>query len=157
MHKDLKSPALLIALSMLSFSALAANGGCPAGKEGKQPKTPLTKQVGDLDVHLESEMDLGLEAINSPGWQFRARTVTIGAGTVIPLHSHNERPETVMMKHGGLTIYELDCTVGYTMQEGEVYQSGHGKQHWAVNETDHPVVMYVTDLLTKDNFPVGSK
>lgn len=71
------------------------------------------------------------------------------------MHSHNDRPETVMMKHGELTIYESDCKVPYTMKEGEVYQSGHGKSHWAKNQSDHYSVMYVVDLVKKDSFPVS--
>ncbi|KRG68771.1 cupin domain-containing protein [Pseudoxanthomonas dokdonensis] len=150
-------PGVCLTFAMcVPMLASAANGGCPSGKSGPQPLPPATQAKGEVDVHVEAEMDLGLEAIASPGWRYRARTVTIPAGVVIPLHSHDKRPETVMMKHGGLTIYELDCTVGYTMQEGQVYQSGHGKQHWAVNETDHPAVMYVVDLVSKDSFPTST-
>lgn len=39
-----------------------------------------------------------------------------------------------MMKYGEPTIYETDYKVGYKMKEGEIYQSGHGKTHWAINE-----------------------
>ncbi|WP_417330192.1 cupin domain-containing protein [Halomonas cupida] len=138
---------------MSPVAAVASNGGCPSGKEGPTPFTPITERSGLINVHVAAEMPLSEEAINDPGWRFRARTVTISPGATIPIHSHDQRPETVTMKHGALMIYETDCTVGYSMQEGEIYQSGHGKSHWAVNETDDYAVMYVVDLVKTDSFP----
>lgn len=148
------SNALIIAALFITPSVFAANGGCPVGQEGKNPLTPPGVQKGVVEVHLNAEMPLGDQAINAPGWRFRSRTITIGPGAVIPLHSHDQRPETPVMKHGSVTIYETDCKVGYVMKEGDVYQSGRGKSHWAVNETDHYAVMYVVDLVKDDSFPV---
>lgn len=145
---------------ILAFSGIgmahASNGGCPKGQEGSSPFKAATVQKGIVEVFTESELPLADETINAPGWRFRARTITIAPGAVIPLHSHNDRPETVMMKHGELTIYESDCKVPYTMKEGEVYQSGRGKSHWATNQSSHYSVMYVVDLVNKDTFPINS-
>lgn len=142
-----------IATLLSPAAALAADGGCPAGMQGPTPFTPITERSGLVNVHVAAEMPLSEEAINDPGWRFRARTVTISPGATIPVHSHDQRPETVTMKHGELMIYETDCTVGYPMREGEIFQSGHGKSHWAVNQTDDYAVMYVVDLVKTDSFP----
>lgn len=54
-----------------------------------------------------------------------------------------------MMKHGELTTYETVCKTGYKMKEGEVYQSGHGKSHWAeMNQVIIPLCMWLTWLKT---------
>lgn len=92
------------------------------------------KQKGSVKVYTESELPLDNETIRAQAWRFRARSIAITPATIIPLHSHNDRPETVMMKYGEPTIYETDYKVGYKMKEGEIYQSGHGKTHWAINE-----------------------
>ncbi|GDX06619.1 cupin domain-containing protein [Buttiauxella sp. A111] len=154
----MKHLTLIIAAS-LAFSApvFASNGGCPVGKEGATPFTPQNAQQGEVFVHTAAEMNLGEETIHAEGWKFRARTITLSPHAVVPLHSHNDRPETVTMKQGAITIYETTCTVPYTMKEGEVYQSAHGKSHWAVNESDDYATMYVVDLVNKDTFPTSKK
>lgn len=144
--------ALIISGTSLAH---ASNGGCPTGQEGLSEYPVPSSTKGIVEVHTESELPLAGETINAPGWRFRARTITISPGAVIPLHSHNDRPETAMMKHGELTIYESDCKVPYTMKEGVVFQSGHGKSHWVKNQSDHYSVMYVVDLVKKDSFPVS--
>lgn len=155
MIRNAMNPWIFIALTVLGIqSAVAANGGCPAGETGPATQKAVTEQKGNVEVYTESELPLDNETINARGWRFRARSIAVAPGATIPLHSHNDRPETVMMKHGELTVYETDCQVGYKMKEGEVYQSGHGKSHWVVNESNHYSVMYVVDLVKEDSFPV---
>ncbi|WP_234262497.1 cupin domain-containing protein [Klebsiella aerogenes] len=156
-HQVIKILTFTMMLASPGPGVWAANGGCPAGDAGKAEQPPVTSQKGIVEVYTEAELPLANEAMHAPGWRFRARSVAIGPGAVIPLHSHDNRPETVMMKHGQLTIYETDCKTGYTMKEGDVYQSGHGKSHWAVNESGHFSIMYVVDLVKDDTFPVADK
>lgn len=157
MHFKRIAKYIVLSASFISGVSVAhaANGGCPVGQEGPSGYPVASSTQGIVAVHSESELPLAGETINAPGWRFRARTITIAPGAIISMHSHNDRPETVMMKHGELTIYESDCKVPYTMKEGEVYQSGHGKSHWVKNQSDHYSVMYVVDLVKKDSFPVS--
>jgi quercetin dioxygenase-like cupin family protein len=134
-------------------AANAQNGGCPVGQEGVSQFIAPKESKGIIEVYQESELSLANETINAPGWRFRARTITVAPGAIIPIHSHNDRPETAMMKHGELTVYESGCKIPYTMKEGEIFQSGHGTSHWVVNQSDHYSVMYVVDLVKSDTFP----
>ena len=156
MKHSIAAVLAVTAAAAAAAPALAANGGCPAGQEGKTPFTAPTASKGHVDTHIYAQMPLGEQAIKAPGWRFRSRAIAVGPGAVIAVHSHNERPETVTMKQGELKIYETNCKVGYAMKEGEVFQSGHGKEHWAANETDHTAIMYVVDLVKEDTFPGGA-
>lgn len=147
--------AAILGLSVMASSVFAS--GCPAGKEGASPFARMTETVGQLEVTLEALTDLGGEAINATNWKYRARSVVIARGAVIAWHSHDKRPELVMMKHGSLTIYEDNCTVGYAMEEGRVFHNGHGDSHWARNEGESAAVMYVTDIYSQDSFPVSAQ
>ncbi|MEH6578923.1 MAG: cupin domain-containing protein [Amphritea sp.] len=150
MHKH---PILTAASLLLVLSGPVIASGCPEGKEGPNPLTPLTELKGDVAVHTYAKMDLGKEAINAKGWTFRARSIMFAPGSVVQLHSHDKRPETAMMKHGKVTIYETNCTVPYVMGEGDIYQSGAGDAHWAVNHSDEHAIMFVADILSTDTFP----
>ncbi|MGX5218676.1 cupin domain-containing protein [Pseudomonas segetis] len=146
--------ASIVATCVLALSpAIVFGSGCPKGKEGPTPFKPITESSGSLDVQIYSQTDLGSEAIKAEGWRFRARTIVFGKDAVAPLHSHDKRPETAVMKHGSVTVYEQNCTVSYEMKEGDVYQSGHGDAHWVVNTSGAPAVMFVVDLVNEDSFP----
>lgn len=146
--------SVVLALFCTIWAGPALASGCPAGKIGPTPFKPITETKGNLTVNTYHVMDLSREEIAAPGWKFRVRAITVPAGAMIALHSHDKRPETVTMKHGTLTIYEQNCTIGYGMTEGQVYQSGRNDAHWAVNETKDAAVMYVVDLVSKDTFPI---
>lgn len=144
----------IIALSLSSTAAFAS--GCPVGKEGPSPFTPVTTTEGDIQVHGYQVTDLSQEAIAADGWKLRSRSIAFPAGSVIALHSHEQRPEMAMMKHGTVTVYESNCTVSYQMKEGDVFQSGKGDAHWVGNESEEIAVMYVVDVFAKESFP-GAK
>lgn len=155
--KSLSTMGLLAVCLFSSGFSMASNGVCPAGKEGPSPFEKPAKESPGIVVHVSNEMDLTKEAIAADGWRFRARTIVIPPGAAIPLHSHNERPETAVMKSGEVTVYEPDCTVPYVMREGVVTQNGHGKSHWVRNESDEYSIMYVVDLVKQDSFPGTAK
>lgn len=143
--------ALIIALS--STAALA--GECPAGKEGPTPFKPAMETKGSIQVVNNGQFDLDNEAVAAKGWHLRSRTIYFGKDSVAQIHSHDERPEIATMLSGSVTIYAKNCTVGVKMKPGEVYRSGRGDSHWAVNDSGAPAVMYATDIYSKDTFPVS--
>lgn len=140
-------------ISLLLFTSSSFAGGCPEGQVGKNPLPPATKASGKLYIHQQAQMQLGEQTINADGWRFRSRTLTFAPGTVVPLHSHENRPETAEMKVGQVRVYESNCKVPYTMAQGEVFQSGKGDSHWVINESDSIAVMSVVDLVKTDSFP----
>ncbi|OBS95511.1 hypothetical protein A9261_15140 [Vibrio tasmaniensis] len=106
-----------------------------------------TKRIGVVYVDIKADISLTNEAIKAEGWRFRTRTITMAPGAVVPVHSHNDRPEMAMMKHGNVFIYEVGCTKPYRMAEGDVYHNESGLSHWAINESNDYSVMYVTELV----------
>ncbi|MCX2789535.1 cupin domain-containing protein [Vibrio sp. Sgm 5] len=143
----------LLSTTVLSFNVIA--GGCPIGMEGSTQFTPPTKKSGEIYVDIKAEVKLDDQAIAAEGWKYRTRTITFSPGAVVPVHSHDDRPEMAMMKHGEVTIYETNCKVPYVMKEGDVYHNELGISHWAVNDTDDFAVMYVTDLVKTESFPIN--
>ena len=142
----------LLSTTVLSFNVIA--GGCPTGMEGPSEHKAPTKSSGEIHVDIKAEVKLDDQVIKASGWKFRTRTITMSPGAVVPVHSHNDRPEMAMMKHGEVTIYETNCKKPYVMKEGDVYHNELGISHWAINETDDFAIMYVTDLVKNESFPI---
>lgn len=137
----------LLAAAVFSAGGVAHAGGCPEGKQGPTPFEAVTESSGDIKVHEYQRLDLGAERMAAEGRVLRARTISFGPGAVVQLHSHDNRPETAMMKHGTVTVFETNCQVSYPMREGVVYQSGIGDDHWVSNDTEETAVMLVVDIL----------
>ncbi|HAV1831699.1 TPA: cupin domain-containing protein [Enterobacter hormaechei subsp. steigerwaltii] len=144
-----------IASVLILSSVTAFAGECPAGKEGPTPFKPVLETKGPIQVTDNGEIKLDSEAVNAKGWHLRSRTLYFGKDAIAQLHSHDSRPEIATMLSGSVTIYAENCTVGVKMKPGEVYRSGRGDSHWAVNESGAPAVMYATDIFSKDTFPVS--
>lgn len=147
----MKTLTTLTLISALGSTAAYA-GGCPVGKEGPMPIDAVTESSAGIDVTIYQTMDLGEQTIAAEGWNMRARTIAFPPGSKVKLHSHEDRPEMAVMKHGSVTIYEANCTVPFDMTEGVVFQSGKGDDHWAINDTEETAVMFVVDLLTSGDF-----
>ncbi|EEE38531.1 Cupin domain protein [Rhodobacteraceae bacterium KLH11] len=147
----MKSLATLTLISTLGATTAFA-GGCPEGQEGAMVNPPVTESSDGIDVTIYQVMDLSNQTIAAEGWNMRARTIAFPPRSVVKLHSHNDRPEIAVMKHGTVTVYESNCKVPYDMIEGEVFQSGRGDSHWVTNDSDETAVMYVVDLLTSSEF-----
>lgn len=151
----MKSIHKVVALLLAFSPAVALAGECPAGKEGPNPLETVTKSSGMLQVVNNGEIQLGEEAVKADGWRLRSRTIYFGKDAVAQVHSHDKRPEIATMLSGEVTIYATNCTVGVVMKPGDVYKSEHGDEHWAVNESGAPAVMYATDVVSVDTFPVS--
>jgi len=105
---------------------------------------PPTENKG-LEVKPMGTIDLAPEM---PAHQLRLRSVLMGPGGVIALHSHGDRPAFVYVLEGTLTELKEG---GYTQEykSGEVLVESRDVTHWAENRGTSKVVFIVTDLMKK--------
>ncbi len=85
---------------------------------------------------------------NCPGHVLRMRRVTFAPGASIPMHSHKERPEVVLVMEGTLT----NTVKGQSptqLEAGTVGTNGPEVEHSPANESSNPVVLLVADVIKK--------
>ena len=85
---------------------------------------------------------------NCPGHVLRMRRVTFAPGASIPMHSHKERPEVVLVMEGTLT----NTVKGQSptqLAAGTAGTNGPEVEHEPANETSKPVVLLVAELIKK--------
>jgi quercetin dioxygenase-like cupin family protein len=85
---------------------------------------------------------------NCPGHVLRMRRVTFAPGASIPMHSHKERPEVVLVMEGTLT----NTVKGQSptqLAAGTVGINGPEVEHEPANETSKPVVILTAELIKK--------
>ena len=101
------------------------------------PKGVEPQELGRVDV-----------GENCPGHVLRMRRVTFEPGASIPMHSHKERPEVVLVMEGTLT----NTVKGQSPTQlavGTAGINGTEVEHVAANETSKPVVVLGVDLIKK--------
>ncbi len=133
--------------TMTATPAVAEIFGCPTDQVGPNPRKPVTKPIGQIESQTHFAIALGEHAMNAKGWNFRARSILFGAHSAGPVHSHARQPEFVMVKHGTIVLEDTHCKVPIVLQEGQVYHAGAHNEHWGVNPTGNPVIVYIVDLL----------
>ena len=85
---------------------------------------------------------------NCPGHVLRMRRVTFAPGASIPMHSHKERPEVILVMEGTLT----NTVKGQSptqLAPGTVILNGPEVEHLPANETSTPVVILAAELIKK--------
>jgi quercetin dioxygenase-like cupin family protein len=85
---------------------------------------------------------------NCPGHVIRMRRVTFAPGASIPMHSHKERPEVILVIEGTLT----NTVKGQSRTQlaaGTVGMNGPEIEHEPANETSKPVVLLTAELIKK--------
>lgn len=145
--------SMALGLLGLISPATAQAEPCPSGIVG-DPGAPPTTSSGTAVVANQASTELSGEEILAPGWRLRTRTITFAPGAIVSLHSHDKRPEMATMLVGTVMIYQLGCKLPIAMRPHEVHSNGRGVAHWAVNESKEFAVMYVTDLVAEESFPI---
>ena len=83
-----------------------------------------------------------------PGYQLRLRHVMFEAGSMIGMHSHQERPAFSYILEGTLTVDTEGGDVR-EYQPGEVITESRDVTHWGENRGTSPVVIVGVDLIKK--------
>ena len=136
----------------VAFAATAHAGACPADKvvadgKGQKMSTAAAKDVKDV---VRATTDLATESVGVKGRQFRLRQLDIGAGGIVPWHSHDNRPAMIYIVSGEVIEYASNCAVPIVHRAGDVAPEKKGTSHWWQNTGTAPAVLISVDL-----FPVA--
>jgi len=140
-----------IALAILGAANLAGSAiaGCPGDKvvaDGKGQKMVNFGPKDVTDVVIEAT-DLSTQKVALPGYQFRARRLTIKPGGIVPWHSHGERPANIFIVEGAITEYRSTCAVPIEHPAGDVTAEAGQLSHWWRNNTNKPAVLVSSDIV----------
>ena len=141
-----------VALALLGATALAgttAFAGCPADKivpdgQGQKMVDYGPKDVTDVVVEAT---DLSAQKVALPGYQFRARRLTIKPGGIVPWHSHNERIAMIYVVKGEIVEYASSCAEPIVHGVGDIAREAKGTSHWWKNTGTETVELISVDIL----------
>jgi quercetin dioxygenase-like cupin family protein len=118
------------------------------GRDGSDDRVRTGFGVGAADPERAQELARVDAGENCPGHVLRMRRVTFEPGASIPMHSHKERPEVVLVMEGTLT----NTVKGQSptqLAAGTAGTNGPEVEHEPANETSKPVVLLVAELIKK--------
>ena len=138
----------------MSFAAAANAGECPADKrvadgQGQKPGPTTPKDVTDV---VRATTDLAKEPLALQGRQFRLRQLDMKPGSIVPWHSHGNRPAMIYIVSGEVIEYASNCAVPIVHKAGDVAPEKNGTSHWWTNPGKTTAVLISVDL-----FPVEDK
>lgn len=141
-----------IAIALLGAASLAGSAsfaGCPADKivpDGRGQKMVEYGPKDVTDVVVEAT-DLSTQKVALPGYQFRARRLTIKPGGVVPWHSHNERVAMIYVVKGEIVEYASSCAEPIVHKVGDIAREAKGTSHWWKNTGTESVELISVDIL----------
>jgi quercetin dioxygenase-like cupin family protein len=104
---------------------------------------------GIVDKTIAS-VEIDKEPFNIDGRLFRMRTLTVEPGTIVPWHSHADRPAIMYVIKGEITEYASNCAAPVTYKPGDYVAEGPGLAHWWQNHGDETVMLVSADLLKQE-------
>jgi quercetin dioxygenase-like cupin family protein len=126
---------------MFAFGAatpVLADAKCPAEHNEPGVRPAPSAEIWD-GAQLATEgivdetiatVEIDKEPFNIKGRVLRTRTLKIEPGTVVPWHSHDDRPAIMYVVKGELTEYASNCAVPVTYKTGDYVAEGPGLSHW---------------------------
>jgi quercetin dioxygenase-like cupin family protein len=145
----------IAALAMLAAVSIAANAGeCPADKvvaEGKGQPMSAAEPAKAVTDKVITSTELAKEPVAIQGRLFRARLLEIGAGGVVPWHSHGDRPALILISSGEITEYASTCAVPIVHKAGDITAEKSPTSHWWKNHGTTPVVIHSFDLFRAED------
>lgn len=85
----------------------------------------------------------------------RFRRVDVGAGGIVPYHSHENRPAILFIFEGEIVEYNSRHETPRVHKAGSIIAEHGDVSHWWKNETDAPVVIYAADLAEVEHCTSG--
>jgi quercetin dioxygenase-like cupin family protein len=142
----------------LVLASAASAAECPPEHKRAGVRPPPSNKIWDgarlatdgiVDKTIAS-VEIDKEPFNIKGRVLRTRTLRIEPGTVVPWHSHDDRPAIMYVVEGELTEYASNCAVPVTYKAGDYVAEGPGLSHWWQNHGDETTMLVSTDLLRKE-------
>jgi quercetin dioxygenase-like cupin family protein len=138
---------LITIAAALMTAGLVHAGQCPADKVAANDLAgAATAPVGVVDTELSS-IDLSKENVKLDHRRLRLRHMTIAAGGIVPLHSHEDRPALIMVNSGEIYEYSSKCAVPILHKAGETAREFLGTRHWWKNTGTQTVDLTIGDVV----------
>ena len=137
--------AVFALLAATAVAAPAVAGECPAGKAGTNPLTGAPTAPKAVTDTVIGSVDLGAE-INVADRQLRTRRLVVQPGSIVPLHSHKDRPALIYTVSGQITEYRSSCMVPIVHKGGDIAREADGISHYWINRGKVPTVLLSSDV-----------
>jgi quercetin dioxygenase-like cupin family protein len=134
----MKRHTMLLAVSL--FAGLMINGAQVVNSKQTAPTDNK-----EFKAAVKQAVDLGPEIDGMQGRQLRMRTLTIGPGGHIGIHSHKDRPAVIYLLQGTGTFTSEDGTEKI-LRTGDTSSSNKDTTHWVRNDGKEPVVILAVDV-----------
>jgi quercetin dioxygenase-like cupin family protein len=145
------SVAAVAAIAMMTFSAGAQAGECPAGKTKANAREAVKLAASGVTDTTLGAIDLGKEKARIKGRELRFRRMVIEPGGVVPWHSHDDRPALIYVAEGEILEFASNCAGPIHHKAGEIRAETHGTSHWWKNLSDKPAVLFIADVRADPN------
>jgi quercetin dioxygenase-like cupin family protein len=133
------SPEAAAQLAQLVESGVVANMNTIQNLEG--PAGPATYVRSRIGLHEVTPEELpGVE-----GYHFRTSFVEVGAGDVVPVHSHAGRPAIALILEGEVWHHGSD-NQSYLLETGSANPSAGGIAEWWYNPGEDAAKIWIVDL-----------
>lgn len=129
--------------TLLLLSACSA----PSAINGPGPAIPVLAAAPTENKGVSSKLLSGVDLsgeVNLPGYQLRARAVTIEPGGYTAAHVHQGRPTQEYVAQG--TVIEVRNGKPVQHAAGAMVQGVNGVHHWWENHGREPVVLIPVDI-----------
>jgi quercetin dioxygenase-like cupin family protein len=151
-------PGLLMAALTFGAAPAFAEAECPPEHKKAGVREAPSDKIWDgaslvtdgITDETIATVEIDKAPFNIEGRVLRTRTLTIAPGTVVPWHSHDDRPAIMYVVKGELTEYASNCAVPVTYKSGDHVAEGPGLSHWWQNHGDETAMLVSTDLLRKE-------
>jgi quercetin dioxygenase-like cupin family protein len=108
---------------------------------------PVTYGPKGVSDKVLSTIDLSQEKVALEGHMMRERKLEVQPGSIVPWHSHAERPALIYIVPGEIIENASNCTVPIVRKAGEVARETHATAHWRQNNGKAPVTPLSFDVV----------
>lgn len=145
------SVAAVAAVALMSLTAAAQAGECPAGKSKANAREAVQLAASGVTDTTLGAIDLGKEKARIKGRELRFRRMVIEPGGVVPWHSHDDRPALIYVAEGEILEFASNCAGPIHHKAGEIRAETLGTSHWWKNLSEKPAILFIADVRADPN------
>lgn len=146
-----QSVAAVAAVALMSLTAGAQAGECPAGKSKANAREAVQLAASGVTDTTLGTIDLGKEKARIKGRELRFRRMVIEPGGVVPWHSHDDRPALIYVAEGEILEFASNCAGPIHHKAGDIRAEKFGTSHWWKNLSEKPAILFIGDVRADPN------
>ncbi|MEP9389830.1 cupin [Mesorhizobium sp. KR9-304] len=125
-------------------------GECPADQVAQNAMEPGATMPSGVTDDVLSSIDLSSKGDAWKGSMLRMRKLVVQPGGVVPWHSHEARPASILVVEGSITEYRSTCKVPIEHKTSEVTAEFGALSHWWKNNGSSVAVLYSADIVSPE-------